>query len=150
MPDMPCVSCEVSIASVQMFLEGKNVSDIAMTFMREDTWDQLIDGVHGLCWQAIEHLMLRNTSVRVFTSLLDVGQLLAYSLRAKLQNSFAWWASLPFMLPGVNGNTAQVICCTTYSSLAAFWIFVEELIADTKVYTHILILGCAYHSVCTN
>mmetsp|Transcript_27023 Transcript_27023/g.62429 ORF Transcript_27023/g.62429 Transcript_27023/m.62429 type:complete len:474 (+) Transcript_27023:77-1498(+) len=108
----------VSIASVQMFLEGKNVSDIAMTFMREDLgWsvEQMRNYIvsYGMLCIAtgvtVTPYILRNTSVRVFTSLLDVGQLLAYSLRAKLQNSFAWWASLPFMLPGVNGNTAQAL-----------------------------------------
>lgn len=105
----------VTITSVQMFLEGKNISDIGMTWMREHIkWG--VDGIKNyvvayglLCIATGKYLtpwLMEKTTARGFTTFTDLLQAVAYFFRGSSETAWMWLATVPLVLPGVNGNTA--------------------------------------------
>jgi MFS family permease len=106
----------VTITSFQMFLEGKNLSDQGMTWMHEHLkWNTTQTGnyivAYGLLcvWtgQYLTPWLMQRTTSRSFTTITDLLQAAAYFLRGSAESAAMWWLTIPLILPGVNGNTAQ-------------------------------------------
>mmetsp|Transcript_112956 Transcript_112956/g.205758 ORF Transcript_112956/g.205758 Transcript_112956/m.205758 type:complete len:455 (-) Transcript_112956:130-1494(-) len=105
----------VTIVSFQMFLEGKNLSDIGMTWMREHIkWNinkirNYVVAYGALCIGTGTYLtpyLIKNTTTRGFTVLTDMLQAVSYILRGSSETAMMWLATVPLILPGVNANTA--------------------------------------------
>lgn len=106
------------ITSFQMFMEGKNVSDMGMIWMREHLgWGvsmtrNYIVTYGALCiysGTSITPRLLKAFSARAFTTITNLLTALTYFVRGASPTALAWLGTVPIILPGVNGNTAQAL-----------------------------------------
>jgi len=117
----------VTITTLQMFLEGKNLSDIVEIWKREHLgWS--ISGsrnfvvIYGtlcvLSGISLTPKLLRQLSPRGFTVLTDWMNLAGFLLRGATSLPSVFLFSVVFMLPGVNGASASALKALS-SDLAA-------------------------------
>jgi hypothetical protein len=106
------------ITTLQMFLEGKNMSDVVMAWVRDKLhWSvtevrNFITSYGALCLGAgmtVTPYMLKNTSVRGFTSITNLLNAFAFSLRGMTPSSALFLIMMFPMLPGVNGQSATAL-----------------------------------------
>lgn len=108
----------VAITTLQMFLEGKNVADIVMTWVRDKLgWSvegirNFITAYGALCLltgMTATPYMLKNMSARGFTTSTNLLNTIAFSTRAAVPSTALWIAMMFPMLPGVNGSSATAL-----------------------------------------
>jgi len=108
----------VAITTLQMFLEGKNMSDVVTVWMR----DHLMWTVEGtrnfvvsygvLCTAAgmsVTPYMLKNMTAKGFTTATNMLNAIAFWLRGAAANSALFLGMMLPMLPGVNGASATAL-----------------------------------------
>lgn len=108
----------VGITTLQMFLEGKNLSDLSQTWMFQNLhWRpehaRNFSVAYGvLCILAGTKLtpyLLKKLSARSFTSATNFTNGLAFAMRGALPKSSFWMLAVLPMLPGVNGASANAL-----------------------------------------
>ncbi|CAJ1405066.1 unnamed protein product [Effrenium voratum] len=108
----------VVITTLQMFLEGKNLSDAIQTWIRDKLqWSvnqvrNFMVGYGLLCTitgMSATPWMLKNLSPRGFTTTTNLLNLLGFSLRGLAPRSWLFLAAMVPMLPGVNGASATAL-----------------------------------------
>lgn len=106
------------ITTLQMFLEGKNVSDTAQIWVRDNLkWS--VTGIRNfviiygiLCTFAGMYItphLLRTMNTRMFTSTTNMMNAFAFSVRGLAASTPLWLVSMVPMLPGVNGASATAL-----------------------------------------
>lgn len=112
------VSKLVLIGTLQGFLEGKNITDIAAVWQREHlNWDayqmQNYGVIYGvLCILAGRYMtpyLLRHFSPRTFTTFTNFTNFIGYYLRGAAEQDVYLWAAVPVMLFGVNGAAGHAV-----------------------------------------
>lgn len=105
------------VTSLQMALEGKNMSDISQIWMRENLgWSiegsrNFVVGYGTLCVASgvsLTPYLLRKLSARAFTSFTNFTNAFGFILRGQEHAACFILAILP-MLPGVNGSSARAL-----------------------------------------
>ncbi|CAE7623517.1 TIC32, partial [Symbiodinium pilosum] len=108
----------VVITTLQMFLEGKNLSDVIQTWIRDHLkWSvtqvrNFIVGYGLLCTAtgaSATPWMLRNLSARGFTTATNLLNAAAFGLRGLAPSSLLFLTMMVPMLPGVNGASATAL-----------------------------------------
>lgn len=103
------------LTTFQMFLEGKNVSDIAQTWVREGLkWS--VTGIRNfviiygiLCTLSSSHLapwLRGKLNAKDFTTLTNSLNAFGFFIRGLKAETALWLAAMVPMLPGVNGTCA--------------------------------------------
>jgi len=107
-----------AITTLQMFLEGKNMADVVMAYIRDQLeWSVLgvrnfITSYGALCLltgMIVTPYMLRNTSVRGFTTTTNILNAIGFSLRGLTPSTALFLCMMFPMLPGVNGQSATAL-----------------------------------------
>ncbi|CAE7211529.1 unnamed protein product [Symbiodinium microadriaticum] len=108
----------VAITTMQMFLEGKNLSDVIQTWIRDHLkWSVMqvrnfIVGYGLLCTAtgaSATPWMLKNLSARGFTTATNMLNAAAFGLRGLAPSSLLFLTMMVSMLPGVNGASATAL-----------------------------------------
>jgi len=108
----------ISITTLQMFLEGKNMSDVIQAWIRDKLqWSVtdirnfifsygllcLLTGATATPW------MLKNLSARSFTTATNLLNFFAFSVRGMVASTPLFLVAMLPMLPGVNGASATAL-----------------------------------------
>jgi len=108
----------VTITTLQMFLEGKNMSDVIQAWIRDKLhWNvtdvrNFITSYGLLCLltgYTATPRMLKALSARGFTTATNLLNLFAFSVRGIVPSTPLFLAALIPMLPGVNGASATAL-----------------------------------------
>mmetsp|Transcript_30359 Transcript_30359/g.66469 ORF Transcript_30359/g.66469 Transcript_30359/m.66469 type:complete len:453 (-) Transcript_30359:57-1415(-) len=112
----------IAVVTLQMCLEGKNMSDTSQIWMREHLKFSIADirnftVCYGSCCAVagakITPYFLRTLSAGAFTSFANMTTALAFVMRGALEKSWWWYLSILPMLPGVNGSSAMAMKALT-------------------------------------
>lgn len=108
----------VMITTLQMFIEGKNLSDVIQAWIRDHLkWSvtqvrNFIVAYGMLCTAtglSATPLMLRNFSPRGFTTITNLLNFFAFTARGLSPSSWLFLSMMVPMLPGVNGASATAL-----------------------------------------
>lgn len=104
-----------ALTTLQMFLEGKNISDIAQTWVREELkWS--VTGIRNfviiygtLCTASAAYLapwLRTQLNAKDFTTLTNLLNAFGFCIRGVKASTLLWLVAMVPMLPGVNGTCA--------------------------------------------
>merc|ERR1712232_697733 len=109
----------VTITSLQGFIEGKNLSDFAMAFMKVNmnwgvaeirNWVSIYGLTNFMSGMLLTPYLLKNLTVRSYTSLTNLTNTIAYAIRAFVGGrTWLYVGTVPIMLPGVNGVSSNAL-----------------------------------------
>jgi len=108
----------VAITTMQMFLEGKNMSDVIQAWIRDHLkWSvtdvrNFIISYGALCTatgMSATPWMLKNLSARGFTTATNLANAFAFSVRGLSASTPLFLLAMFPMLPGVNGASATAL-----------------------------------------
>lgn len=109
----------VTITTLQGFIEGKNLSDFALAFMKVNmnwgiagirNWLSLYGLTNFVSGMLLTPYLLKNLTVRSYTSLTNLTNTIAYAVRAFVGGrTWLYISTVPIMLPGVNGVSANAL-----------------------------------------
>ena len=108
----------VLVASLQSFLEGKNVVDMVQIWQRQHLkWDVLkmrdFTVTYGCCafvaGQLLTPFLLKISSARAFTTFANLTNATGFIMRGWAENPLIFWLAIIPMLPGVNGSSASAM-----------------------------------------
>lgn len=128
----PALQKNVVITTLQGFIEGKNLSDFGLAFMKENmgwsvtdirNWVSVYGATNVLSGITVTPYLLKQYSVRAYTSITNWTNILAYILRAFVERrNWLYIGTVPLMLPGVNGvsSTALKSVAAAQADLAGF------------------------------
>merc|ERR1719215_336577 len=111
------------VTCFQFFLEGKNMSDLAMSWMRDHLkWDvetvrNFVVGYGALCTASgmlITPRLLKQNSKRAFTTITNMLNFIGFAGRGYKAQAWCWLLFMIPMLPGVNAASATAL--KSYSS----------------------------------
>mmetsp|Transcript_7762 Transcript_7762/g.17784 ORF Transcript_7762/g.17784 Transcript_7762/m.17784 type:complete len:283 (+) Transcript_7762:1-849(+) len=114
----PALRKLVTIISLQTMIDGKNMSDLSQIWMREHL-KLSVEGIRNfivsfgflsmLAGAKITPTLLKTFSVWGYTTLTNLTNTAAFSLRAIEEKAIIWYGAMPLMLPGVNGASSAAL-----------------------------------------
>lgn len=106
------------ITTLQTAIDGKNMSDLSMIWLREHL-KFTVDGIrnflisYGLLTVVasgkLVPALMDKLSVSEFTTLTNLTNFAAFTIRGSAESAKLFFSSLPLMLPGVNGASATAL-----------------------------------------
>jgi len=108
----------VTITTLQLFLEGKNLSDLVEFWKRDHLkWSveqsrNFVMLYGALCIAAgakITPMFLKSLSARSFTSVTNFTNMVGFFLRGSMERTWVFILAMPFLLPGVNGASGTAL-----------------------------------------
>mmetsp|Transcript_6599 Transcript_6599/g.14351 ORF Transcript_6599/g.14351 Transcript_6599/m.14351 type:complete len:449 (-) Transcript_6599:59-1405(-) len=108
----------VSMTTLQMFLEGKNLSDIVEIWKRDHLkWSIESSRNFVMAYGALNiwagaqltPTMLKKMSIRQFTTVTNLLNALGFFMRGAAEKTWVFLLAVPPMLPGVNGASASAL-----------------------------------------
>mmetsp|Transcript_101148 Transcript_101148/g.321185 ORF Transcript_101148/g.321185 Transcript_101148/m.321185 type:complete len:452 (+) Transcript_101148:3-1358(+) len=114
--------------NMQQMIDGKNMSDLSQLWMREHLKmdvTSIRNFIMGfglasmLSGMKLIPSLVKNLSIRSYTTLTNYSNLFAFSVRAAWESKALFFGMLPFMLPGVNGASSAALNPALTSHLAA-------------------------------
>lgn len=124
----PAVRKLASIVTLQTLSDGKNISDLTQTWVREHlklSMESIRNFLMGygfasfLAGAKLTPYMLTNLSVYGFTSFTNTTNFIAFCLRGSVENMWVFFGALPIMLPGVNASSTMALTPVLNDHLSA-------------------------------